>query len=101
VYVTFIGKPERMDLQEFFEFKWEIVVYIATRYGMEGPGIESRWGRDFPHVSILSPWPTQPPVQWVLGLSRGKGDRGVVLTTYPRLVRRGSRKRVELCLYSL
>ena len=23
----------------------------ATRYGMEGPGIESRWGRDFPYPS--------------------------------------------------
>ena len=26
-------------------------VGIATRYGMDGPGIESRWGRDFPHPS--------------------------------------------------
>ena len=24
-------------------------VGIATRYRLEGPGIESRWGRDFPH----------------------------------------------------
>jgi hypothetical protein len=24
------------------------VVGIATRYGPDGPGIESRWGRDFP-----------------------------------------------------
>ena len=22
---------------------------IATRYGLHGPGIESRWGRGFPH----------------------------------------------------
>jgi hypothetical protein len=27
------------------------VVGIATRYGLDGPGIESRWGRDFPHLS--------------------------------------------------
>ena len=27
------------------------VVGIATRYGMDGPGFESRWGRDFPHPS--------------------------------------------------
>ena len=26
-------------------------VGIATRYGLDGPGIESRWGRDFPHPS--------------------------------------------------
>ena len=25
------------------------VVGIATRYGLDCPGIESRWGRDFPH----------------------------------------------------
>ena len=24
------------------------VVRIATAYGLDGPGIESRWGRDFP-----------------------------------------------------
>jgi hypothetical protein len=24
------------------------VVGIATAYGLDGPGIESRWGRDFP-----------------------------------------------------
>jgi hypothetical protein len=23
----------------------------ATLYGLDGPGIKSRWGRDFPHLS--------------------------------------------------
>jgi len=46
-------------------------VGIATRYGLEGPGIESRWGRDFPYRSRPALRPTQPPVQWVPGLSRG------------------------------
>ena len=46
-------------------------VGIATRYGMDGLGIESRWGRDFPHPSRPALGPTQPPVQWVPSLSRG------------------------------
>jgi hypothetical protein len=45
-------------------------VSIATRYGVDGPGIESRWGRNFPHLSRLALGPTQPPKQWVPGLSR-------------------------------
>jgi hypothetical protein len=46
-------------------------VGTATRYGLEGPGIESRWGRDFQHPSRQALVPTQPPVQWVPGHSRG------------------------------
>jgi len=44
---------------------------IATRYGLEGQGIESWWGRNFPDLSRPALGPTQPPVQWVPGLSRG------------------------------
>ena len=50
---------------------WDSSVGIATRYGLDGPGIESRRGRDFPHPSRPPLWPTQPSIQWVPGLSRG------------------------------
>jgi hypothetical protein len=43
----------------------------ATGYGLEGPVIESRWGRDFSHTSRPAVEPTQPPIQGVPGLSRG------------------------------
>jgi hypothetical protein len=52
-------------------------VGIAILYGLDGTGIESRWGRDFPHPSRPALGPTQLPIQWVqdyLGLKRpGRG----------------------------
>ena len=46
-------------------------VAIATRYGLVGPGIESPWGREFPHPSRPTQGPNQPPMQLVPGQSRG------------------------------
>jgi hypothetical protein len=48
-----------------------VVQWVATGYGPHDPGIESRWGRDFPHLSTPALGTTQPPVQWVPDLSRG------------------------------
>jgi hypothetical protein len=66
-------------------------VGIATRYGLEGPGIESRRRRNFSHPYGPAVWPTQLPVQWVPvsfpGVKRPR--RGAEVT-----------QRVELYLYS-
>jgi hypothetical protein len=45
----------------------------APHYGLDNLGIESWWGQDFPHLTRLVLGPTQPAIQWVLGLfPRGK-----------------------------
>ena len=66
--------PERkylhLHMQYLYKITWFLTipcrpgssVGIATGYGLDGPGIESRWGRDFPHLSRPALEPTQPPV---------------------------------------
>jgi hypothetical protein len=44
---------------------------IATDYVLDGLEIESQCRRDFSHTSRPGMGLTQPPVQWVPGLSRG------------------------------
>jgi hypothetical protein len=62
------------------------VVGIATHYGLEGPGIESRWGeifRTYPHRLRGPPNLLYSGYRLFPG---GKGGRGVMLTTHPLLV---------------
>jgi len=46
-------------------------VGIATGYGLHGPGIECRCGRDFLHLYRTALGPTQPPIQWILDIFHG------------------------------
>jgi len=64
---------------------WHSVVSMATCYGLDGPGIESRWEQDFPHLSRMALGPTQLPTQWLPGLSQGTVGRGMALTTHPHV----------------
>jgi hypothetical protein len=71
----------------FFKLKSNFFL-LTTRYGLEGPGIESRW------VEIFRTYPDQlrgPPSLLYNGyrvFPWGKGGRGVMLTTHPLLVPR-------------
>jgi len=47
-------------------------VRIANRSGLDGPGVEARWRRDFPHSFRRNMGPPQSPTQWLPGLARGK-----------------------------
>ena len=66
------------------------VVGIPTAYGLDGPGIESRWGRD-----ISAPVQTGPEAHPASSCTVGTGsfpvvrcDRGVTVTPHPLLVPR-------------
>jgi hypothetical protein len=60
-------------------------VGIVTDYGLDGPGIESRWGRDFPPVQT-GPGAHPAPYTMATGSFPGvKCGRGVLLTTHPLL----------------
>jgi hypothetical protein len=71
------------------------VVGKVTCYGLDGPGIESQWGRDFSQLSRPALGPTQHPIQWVLGLFPGGKAAGA--WSWPPT---GVKERVELYLYS-
>jgi hypothetical protein len=77
----------------------DIEVGIATRYGLEGPGIESRWEARF--SAPLQTRPGAHPASCTMGTGSFPGveSRGVTLTPHPLLVPR-SKNRVELYLYS-
>jgi hypothetical protein len=67
IRTLYTGRPENKFTMHIFVCRVSSVA-IANRYGLDSPGMESRWGRDFPHPSRPALGPTQPPIQWVPGL---------------------------------
>jgi hypothetical protein len=74
-------------------------VGIATRYGLDGPGIESQWGRDFPHPSTPALASTQPPVKGT-GSFFQRAKRPGHGVDHPPPSSAEVKERVELYLYS-
>jgi hypothetical protein len=85
VLVTEVGRYSSVD--------------IATRHGLDGPGIESRWGRHFPHPSTPTLGPTQP--SYTMGTESfpevKRPGRGV---DHPPPSSAEVQERVQLYLYS-
>jgi hypothetical protein len=74
-------------------------VSIVTAYGRDGPEIESRWRRDFPHLSRPALRPTQPPVYIIRVFPGGKVRPGRDADPSPPSSAE-IKNRVELYLYS-
>jgi len=70
---------------------------IATDYGLDGPG-SNPGGDEIFRPARPALGPTQPPVKWIPGLSRGKERPGRAADHSPPFKCRGHR-RVELYLY--
>jgi hypothetical protein len=51
-------------------------VGTATGYGLNGPGNESLWGQNFPHLCRLAMWSTQSPLKCVTGFLPGSKAAG-------------------------
>ena len=62
-------------------------VGIATDYGLDGPG-SNLGGDEIPRPSRPAQGPTHPPLQWVMGLSRGQRRPGRWVDPLPHLVPR-------------
>jgi hypothetical protein len=53
-----------------------LTIYSASRYGLDGAGIESSFQARFPHPSRPALGPTQVPIQWVSRLFPGVARQG-------------------------
>ena len=66
----------------------ESSVGTATRYGLDGPGIESQWGARLSAPVQIGPGAHPAPYRMGNGSIPGQTGRGVPLTTHPLLASR-------------
>jgi hypothetical protein len=83
-----------------FRVDRDSAVVIATHYGLEASGVESRWGLNFPHPSRPVLGPTQPSLQWGPGLFPGSKAAGAWISDHPSPSSVEVKERVQLYLYS-
>jgi hypothetical protein len=72
---------------------------IATRYRLNGLGIESLLVQNFPQLSRMALDPTQPPIQWITFFFPGVKQLGHGIDR-PHHSSGKVKERVELYLYS-
>jgi len=69
------------------------IVGIATGYGLDGPGIKFRWGRNFPPIQTAPGTHTASCTMGTGSFPGIKSGRGVRLTPHPLLVPRSRKSR--------
>jgi hypothetical protein len=83
-----IDLPKAHLMPVYVSVSRDSVVGIATRYGLKGPGIESRWDEIFRTFPDRSRGPPSLLYNGYRAFPRGKGGRDVMLTTHPLLAPR-------------
>ena len=77
IFALFVTLNVRLKIRAWFVLVGQdSSVGIAIRYGLDAPGIESRWGRVFPHPFRPALGTAQPHVKWVPGLFPGGKTAG-------------------------
>jgi hypothetical protein len=79
-----------------FLVSWDSSVGTVTRYRLDGPGIETQWGQDFPHLSRPAhPTSYTMGTGFVLGVERPGHDTDNLLPSSTKV-----KETVQLYLYS-
>jgi hypothetical protein len=96
----YLSQPHDLYSRKIIRVMKQRIMRLTTGYGLDGPGIESRWGARF--SAPVQTGPRVHPSSCKMGTGSFPGvesGRGMTLTPHPLVVPR-SKNRVELYLYS-